>query len=117
MLICILSPPLFCNTSATGPLFPDNQVDLVFNVPTVPRLALCLDESLRREKDLGELPAVLTGRTQYLHMHNGCARRAGPPHSNIQLCELQAFIKGKLATDSASLMFSGSSLNDFFKHL
>lgn len=42
-------------------------------------------------------------------------RLDAPPHSNIQLCELQAFIKGKLATDSASLMFSGSCPNDF-KH-
>lgn len=38
-------------------------------------------------------------------------RPDAPPHSNIQLCELQAFIKGKLATDSASLMFSGSCPN------
>lgn len=82
VIICNLSPPsLFCNTSATRPLFPDNQVDLVFNVPTVPRLALCLNESLLREKDLGELPAVLTGRTQHLHMHNG---EAGPTRLHIQ---------------------------------
>lgn len=81
VIICNLSPPLFCNTSATRPLFPDNQVDLVFNAPTVPRLALCLNESLLREKDLGELPAVLTGRTQHLHMHNG---EAGPTRLHIQ---------------------------------